>query len=201
MIRNAIFDFGQVLVHFEPTEMVKKYASSPEDAALLAEIVFDRLYWDRLDSGTISNEETIAGIKGRLPERLHEPAEQCYYNWIYNIPEIDGMRALLKKIKEEYGIRLFLLSNISQYFAEHAHEIPILEEFEQCFFSSVCGLEKPNPEFFEFLLQKCGLEASETIFVDDNANNIRGASSLGITTYQFDKNAEELEQFLDTLLK
>ena len=60
MIKNVVFDFGQVLVRFEPSYMVGQYVSDPIDAKLLEEVVFDRLYWDRLDAGTISNEEVIA---------------------------------------------------------------------------------------------------------------------------------------------
>jgi putative hydrolase of the HAD superfamily len=79
-INNVIFDFGQVLVHFEPSYMVGVYVSDENDKALLEEVVFDRLYWDRLDKGTISNEETVSLIKERLPERLWDVSEKIYYN-------------------------------------------------------------------------------------------------------------------------
>ena len=63
MIKNIVFDFGQVLVHFEPKYMVGVYVDDKDDAKLLEEVVFDRLYWDRLDAGTISNEETVEEIQ------------------------------------------------------------------------------------------------------------------------------------------
>ena len=56
-VKNVVFDFGQVLVHFDPSYMVGRYVSDEEDAALIAEVLFDRLYWDRLDAGTISDAE------------------------------------------------------------------------------------------------------------------------------------------------
>ena len=48
-IKNVVFDFGQVMVYFNPKYMVGVYVKDKDDAALLEEVVFDRLYWDRLD--------------------------------------------------------------------------------------------------------------------------------------------------------
>ena len=60
MIKNVVFDFGQVLVHFDPKYMTEQYVKNTEDAKLVEEVVFDRMYWDKLDLGTISNEETVS---------------------------------------------------------------------------------------------------------------------------------------------
>ena len=97
MIKNVVFDFGKVMVHFEPRYMVEQYVTESEDVALLEEVLFDRLYWDRADAGTITDEEVIAACKTRLPERLHAVAERIYWNWIYHLPEIDGMRMLVQR--------------------------------------------------------------------------------------------------------
>ncbi len=200
MIKNVVFDFGQVLVHFEPLYMTKRYISDDKDAQLAADIIFDRIYWDKLDEGTIENEEVEADIARRLPERLVSDAILAYRNWIYNIPEIDGMRALAQKIKREKGVRVFVLSNISRYFAEHAHEIEILKEAEKCIFSAVCGHIKPHADMFDYLCRTCDILPDETIFIDDNEKNIKGADAFGIHTYLFDGNVEKLAQHLDRLL-
>ena len=63
MIKNVVFDFGQVLVHFEPSYMVGKYVQDAEDKPLLEDVLFDRLYWDRLDEGTITDEEVLAACQ------------------------------------------------------------------------------------------------------------------------------------------
>ena len=200
MIKNVVFDFGQVMVHFEPSYMVGKYVSDERDAALLEEVIFDRLYWDRLDEGTISDEAVVDACLARLPERLHPYVPDIYYNWIYNIPEIEGMGELVDYIKDTYGVRTFLLSNISVYFADHAGEIPVLSKFERCIFSAVCGSVKPNPEIFEYLCASCGISAWETAFVDDNPKNIRGAQDFGITGILFDGDVNGLRKYLDSLL-
>ena len=195
MIRNVVFDFGQVMVHFEPAYMVAKYIDDPTDRALMEEVLFDRLYWDKLDQGTITNEEVIAASRARLPKHLHDAVETVYYNWIYNIPEIEGMRELVRELRGK-GFHVYLLSNISTYFAAHAHEIPCLAEFEDCVFSAVCGKVKPNAEIFAYLCGRNGLNPTECIFIDDNAANIAGAEAFGIQGYLFDGDVNRLKAYL-----
>lgn len=198
-MKYVIFDFGQVLVHFEPSYIVKKYVNDPVDAALLSHIAFDRLYWDRLDAGTITDAEVVDAIKARLPERLGGVVEQIYYNWIYNIPEMEGMRELILHVKQDLGVPVYVLSNISSYFAAHAHEIPILELVDGCVFSAVCGMTKPNADIFEHICQKFGLEPTEAVFIDDNPANVHTARQLGMQGYVFDGDADRLRTWLDQI--
>ena len=199
MIKNVVFDFGQVLVHFEPSYMVGVYCKDEADKALLEEVIFDRLYWDKLDMGTISNEETLLGIKSRIPERLWELADKIYYNWVYNIPEIDGMSELIDYIKAK-GIKTYLLSNISKYFAEHINEIPILIKLDGLVMSGPIGIVKPSRDIFNHLCTKFNISPSETIFVDDRTDNIEGAKKFGIKGYVFDGDSKKLKAYLDEIL-
>ena len=200
-IKNVIFDFGQVIVHFEPEYMVGKYVQDEDDKALLCEVLFDRLYWDKLDAGTITDEETLAAAFSRIPERLHGVAEEIYYNWIYNIPEIDGMRDVVRYLKEKYGVRVLLLSNISKYFASHRDEIPVLGEFEYCVFSGLIGVTKPSKAIFDHLCAVCNVKPEESVFIDDNVNNINASKSFGFNGYVFDGSAKKLKEYLDKILK
>ena len=197
MIKNAVFDFGQVIVRFEPSYMVGKYVSDKDDAELLEKVIFDRLYWDRLDRGDITDEEVMRACRQRLPERLWSVADKIYYNWIYNIPEIEGMRELVVKLRDERGMRVFLLSNICTYFAVHEDEIPVLAEFEKRIYSAVAGRVKPNRDIFEYLCDTCGILPEETVFVDDNTANIAGADAFGIHGYLFDGDVERLYNFFE----
>lgn len=195
MIKNVVFDFGNVLVHFDPLYMTKAYIDNEEDCKLVSEVLFDRLYWDKLDKGTISDAEVIEESCKRLPEHLHEKTALVYNNWYYNLPLFEGMEQLLKKLKEK-NISLFLLSNISKGFAEKSDEIYILKYFEKCIFSAVCGHVKPNMDMFEYMLRECDIKGEETVFVDDNEKNIDGAVSVGINGYLFDGRYEHLEKYL-----
>lgn len=201
MIRNVVFDFGQVLIRFDPKYMVEKYVTDPADSALLQAVVFDRAYWDLLDWGRISDEETVLKCKERLPARLHDAAETIYYNWIYNLPEIEGMRALIDELRSTFGVGIFLLSNISTYFSSHSSEIPILSKIDRCVFSAECGMVKPNADIFAHLCKVCEIKKEETVFIDDNESNVRGAEAFGIRTYPFDGDVAALKKWLWSMLQ
>ncbi len=200
MIKNLIFDFGQVMVSFKRKYMVERFVTDPEDSKLLQKVVFDRLYWDRLDAGTIEDEEVLRLVCERIPEKLHSSARNIYYNWIYNIPEIEGMTDLIREMKEQFDVKVFLLSNISKYFAEHIGEITCLRNFDGFVLSSTCGFIKPNKEIYEHICSKFSLIPEECIFIDDRADNIEGAESYGINGYIFDGNSARLKEHLINLL-
>ena len=47
-------------------------------------------------------------------------------------------------------------------------------------------MAKPDPAIFELLLDRFGLTAPETMFVDDSSDNVRAAESLGMQAIEFD---------------
>lgn len=198
-IKNVVFDYGNVLIEFIPKNMVSKYADSEEDAQLLASVVFDRLYWNKLDNGDITDQEVVADCRRRLPERLGEAAEQAYYNWIYNVPEIKGMRELTRYLKSR-GIRLFILSNNTNYFVAHKDEFSLLDVFDKMVFSAPIKKVKPNADIFDYLCEHCDITPEETVFVDDHPSNIRSARELGFDAYHFDGDASKLKEYLDGVI-
>ncbi len=195
MIRQIVFDFGQVLVHFIPREIIMADVIDEQDIALLEDVVFDRLYWDKLDAGTITDEAFLAEVNTRLPKRLWETTRKIYCNWIYRLREIDGMRELVAELKAA-GVPLCLLSNISHYFADHEAEVPILALIERRFYSARLGMTKPHADIFEHVCRECGFVPQETLFVDDSEKNIAGAKAVGYQTYLFDGDAAALRAWL-----
>lgn len=199
MIKNCIFDFGQVIVHFDTYYMTSKFIENEEDIKLAQDVIFDRFYWDKLDAGTITDDQVADGIKSRLPERLREKAVKVYENWYHNLPLFDGIEQLIKDLKAE-GRKIFLLSNISIGFAENYQKNPeinrVLSMFDGLVFSGPLGLTKPNAEIFEHLLDTYGLNPQETIFIDDSEKNIIGAKNVGIKAHLFDGDIEKLKMEL-----
>ena len=197
--KNYIFDFGKVIVHYDTMYMTKAYISDPEAATLVSSVIFDRLYWDPLDDGTITDEALKEACHARLPKHLHQLADAAYDNWFFHLPLISGMPELIADIKKSGG-KLYLLSNISIGFAEQYHKVP---EFKQLFslfdglvFSGPLGIVKPSPEIFHHLMDQHGLLAEECIFIDDSEKNIAGAEAVGIQGYLFDGDAAKLRATL-----
>ena len=194
MLKNVIFDFGQVMIRFDGDIMTAPYVKA-EDHAAVRDVVFDRKYFDALDLGTLTDEEAKADFRHRLPERLWETADTVYDNWIRNLPPIEGMAELVRDLKKA-GYGVYLLSNISRYFSSHKEANPVLYEFMDWVFSAEVGLVKPDPAIFRLAVEKFGVNPAETLFVDDNAKNLEGASSVGLSTYLFDGDAARLRAFL-----
>lgn len=199
LIKNYIFDLGQVIVKFDTKYMTSIYFEDEKEAKKAEEVIFDRVYWDKLDDGTITDEEVKEGIRSRLPESFWERACTVYDNWHKNLPFTDGIRELIADIHSSGG-RIFLLSNVSIGFAEKHSEVPefvkLFSKFEGLVFSGPLGIVKPSAEIFLHILNKYYLNADETVFIDDNTKNIAGAKAVGIDAYLFDGNTAKLREYL-----
>ena len=199
MIKNYIFDFGNVLTQFSPRSMTAPYVDNEKDIQIISEAVFDRLYWDRLDRGTITDDEVKAALRKRLSGDMGEVACRVYDDWIVNLTPIDGMEQLVRDIKDA-GNGLYLLSDISRGFAQDYGRSRWIKElfslFDGFVFSGVVGMVKPQREIFEHLLSTYDLAGDECIFIDDRVQNVEGAERMGIHGYRFDGNAEKLRETL-----
>lgn len=199
MIKNYIFDFGNVFAEFIPEKLCAPYVEEGEGKKRIVDAVFSREYWDKLDSGEYDDNEAKAEIKKRLSEDEGELALRIFDAWIGNMAPIDGMRELLSEIKKT-DKKLYLLSNISKDFAKTYHNYPwiseLFEKFDGLVFSGTIGMIKPSPEIFGYVLDKFGLKAEESLFIDDSLQNIKGAESIGIKGYLFDGDADKLRIYL-----
>lgn len=200
MIKNYIFDFGNVLGEFYPERLTAPYVEDLEERRIVSEVAFDRLYWDRLDDGSITDEEVKDGIRSRLPKPLAEKGCTVYDNWIRSMTPVPQMEELIEDIAKT-DKKLFLISNISTGFAENYGEVQwidrLFSHFDGLVFSGVVKLLKPHAEIFEYLLNKYDLKAEECLFIDDNAANIQGAKSAGIGGYLFDGDAKKLREYMN----
>lgn len=88
--------------------------------------------------------------------------------------------------------RMFLLSNTNtlhihcverDFHSRYPDRKPFLQHFEKAYLSHELHLRKPQPEIYAHVLQDAGLDAAETLFIDDRAENIAAAAALGIRTH------------------
>ena len=199
MINNYIFDFGNVLGGYDPLKLSLCCVGDKERAKLLSEIVFDRLYWDKMDNGSYTEEDVKELLKERLDGDLYDDACRIMDGWVANLEKINNMCTLTKDIKES-GKKIYLLSNISRGFSANYTKTPwineLLSRFDGLVFSGDIGMVKPNAEIFEYILKNYGLKAEECIFIDDSEKNIVGCEAVGIKGYLFDGDADKLRKHL-----
>ncbi len=197
--KNYIFDFGNVLVHYVPEWIARPYLPDEAERAQVSAVVFDRLYCDKLDAGTLTEKQAREAFRARLPEHLYEKACAVQAHWVENMPPIEGMKELVQAIKARGG-KLYLLSNISVEFTERYEAVPHIKEvlalFDGLVFSGPIRMVKPKKEIFHHLLERFDLRAEDCIFIDDSPMNIQGAKECGIAGYLFDGDAEKLRKYL-----
>ena len=98
MIKNYIFDFGNVLAEFYPDKLTAPFVKDEETNKRIREVAFDRLYWDKLDSGDITDEEVKNAIRSRLSEEDSKIACLVYDNWVKSMTPVKDMGKLVKDI-------------------------------------------------------------------------------------------------------
>ena len=103
----------------------------------------------------------------------------------------------LERLSHKY--RLFLLSNTDEiHIAKFEHKMgyTFAREFYQCFekvyFSFEIGYRKPEPEAFNYILNKHGLNPKRTLFIDDKKQNTDIASSLGMHVWNLQVGQEDV---------
>jgi len=196
MIRNLIFDFGNVVIRFDPEYIVSQTTKDPQEHHTLVSTIFEQIYFESYDIGLKSPEEHKNDVCERLPEALHEKARHIIDTWYQHLPIIDGMERLLNDAKAA-GYRLYILSNINREFLENRHKVKILSLFDGARFSSQIHHIKPDPVIYQSLLCEYQLNAEECLFIDDRQINIDGGKALDIQGYLFDGNAEKLREFIN----
>lgn len=179
MIRNIVFDMGNVLLYFDRDYFISRLGIEGEDKALLKREVFLSLEWARMDRGSMTDAEAAESVCQRLPEHLHEAARKLVQMWDRPILPIDGMYELIEELKAK-GYGIYLLSNAS--FRQHDYwpRIPASRFFDGTMISADEKVVKPQPEIYRLLLERFHLQAEECFFIDDVPANIEGAFYCGI---------------------
>ena len=95
-----------------------------------------------------------------------------------------GTVALIKDLAAA-GRPLALLSNAPGELAEAISGLPVAAYFGHLLFSCQLKHAKPDPECYNRALARLGASAEDVIFVDDRAENVAAAATLGLRSVHF----------------
>jgi putative hydrolase of the HAD superfamily len=199
MIRNIIFDIGNVLSAFRWEEFLKEKG-------------FDRDMIERIGRASVLTDDWYEFDKGALPD------EKVIDLFIENDPEIEvelhkafdnveGMVALypytldwIKKYKSA-GYKVFYLSNFS-YKAETQcpESVSFIPLTDGGILSYKVKLTKPDSKIYELLLSRYDLKAEECIFIDDTSKNVAAAEKIGIHGIRFES-FEQADREIGDIIK
>ena len=189
MIKNLLLDMGGVILDVSYQRVIETFKSYGIEN-------FDKVYTqakqveiiDLFEEGKCSAGEFRDGVRKLVGKELSdEQIDKAWFSMILEIPR-DAIQ-LLGVLKLKY--RLFLFSNTNVLHIEY-----LKKEFERqlgfdlfncvfdkAFFSNEIHHRKPHPESFKYVLEQAGIEAEETLFIDDSKQHLEGASKVGLNTY------------------
>ena len=195
MIRHIVFDMGQVLVQFSAGLFSERLRLSAEDAELIRREVLTTVEWVRMDRGTISDDDALARMCARLPQRLHDTAAYLVRRWNDPIVPVPGMADVARDLKAA-GYDLYLLSNAATRQHTYWHNIPGSEYFSGTFISADYHLLKPEDAIYQAFFKKFGPKPEECLFIDDSAPNIEASENAGMAGIVFHGDAARLRRQL-----
>jgi len=184
-IKAIIFDFGGVLLDWDPRYLYQHYFPEQPQAMdqFLAEINF--FEWNAKQDQGRPFSEGIAELSSQFPQ--YTKLIQTYYDrWEESISgPIHGTVELLHQLKQK-GYPLFGLSNWSaETYPRARRKYAFFSLFDEVILSGDVKLNKPDPAIFKLFLNKTGYQASQCLLIDDSGTNIETAIELGFIAIQF----------------
>ncbi|MBI5932216.1 MAG: HAD family phosphatase [Chloroflexi bacterium] len=196
-IQAIIFDFGGVLIEWDPRNLYRQCFQTPEQMErFLTDVNFSQ--WNlQFDKG-VPFAEGIAELSAQFPHYatyIHALGTR----WEETLGDsIRGAVDILRELQRA-GYPLYALSNWSaETFPIARRKFDFFDAFREIVLSGEVKMIKPERGIFELMLQKIGRPAHECLFIDDAQANVEAARALGITSILF-HSPDELEMDLKAL--
>jgi putative hydrolase of the HAD superfamily len=202
MIRNIVFDLGNVLISFRPAEYLEKNNYPPEIRKTILTDIFGSQEWLLLDKGEISLEEAVERISGKSALKREEIALIFKLRTDIMFP-LESNASVLPGLKEK-GFRLYYLSNFpADIFGEIRNRNGFFGYFDGGIISAEVKHSKPDLTIFNIFFEKYNLKPEESLYIDDIEVNIEAARSAGMKgycTYGSTTISDDLENLIASLI-
>lgn len=182
IIKNIIFDIGNVILNFNVDDVLQKFTSDRNEQKFILDNIINSPEWlgnALIDTGYITRENAIEIVKDRTNHVYDNLITDFWYNY-NNFAKVDeNVLNLIKKLKNN-NYKIYLLSNINPYTYEFVEKSGLFELVDGYVLSYQEHKVKPFVSIYMTLLERYNLIPSESVFIDDNQNNITTGTSLGI---------------------
>ena len=181
MIKNIIFDLGNVIINYDQQAIINRFAKDNEEKEYLMEENFKALEWKRIDLGEIDNDEAVEIINQRHNNKYKELTTDFWHNW-YKLQNInEDIVGIAKELKHK-GYSIYVLSNMANATYDFFKNHDFFKLCDGIVISAQEHLKKPDERIFKTLLDRYNLIAEECLFIDDDDTNksYETANRLGI---------------------
>ena len=198
-IKNVIFDLGGVLIDWNPEYVyLDVFNGDREKMKWFFDEICTMDWNENQDAGYPLQQATEERVK-LFPE--YEEWIRIYYGrWEEMLgKQIDGTVTILKQLIDNPNYKVVALTNWSaETFPIALERFDFLHWFEGIVVSGTEKMRKPFNEIYELTLNRFNIEASQSLFIDDNARNIEAAKKMGVNTIRFN-NPTQLKSELKSL--
>ena len=198
-IKNVIFDLGGVLIDWNPEYVyLDVFNGDREKMKWFFDEICTMDWNENQDAGYPLEKATEERVK-LFPE--YEEWIRIYYGrWEEMLgKQIDGTVTILKQLIDNPNYKVVALTNWSaETFPIALERFDFLHWFEGIVVSGTEKMRKPFNEIYELTINRFNIEASQSLFIDDNARNIEAAKKIGINTIRFN-NPTQLKSELKSL--
>ena len=198
MIKNIVFDIGNVLAGFVWQEYYRSFGFGEEIFEKLADATVRSELWNEMDRGKLSDDQLLEGFIQNDPS-IEKEIREVFRNIKNIIRRYDYAIPWIKELKSR-GYGVYYISNFARKAYEECGEaLDFLEEMDGGILSYRVKLIKPSPLIYQLLCSRYELKAEECVFIDDTVKNVEAAVKDGIkciTFHTLDQVKEELENLL-----
>ena len=198
MIKNIIFDLGNVLISWKPEDYLVENGYSEKERSVILEEVFRSREWLALDNGDITLDEAVKRISGRSGLKTGEIYSVFNLRTRILFPLSENTK-ILPVLKKE-GFRLYYLSNFpGDIFDEVSSKYDFFRNFDGGLISARAKASKPDEKIYRQLFLHYSLLPEESLFIDDTHANVFSAGQLGVSVIHLSEPTllkQKLEEFL-----
>ena len=182
MIKNIIFDIGNVILNFNLVKVLSAFTQNEDEQKFIFENIINSPEWlgyALIDTGYITREDAIEIVKDRT-NHANDKLVSDFWNTYNDYALVDkNVIDLIKKLKDN-NYTIYLLSNINPYTYDFVKTSGLFDIVDGYVLSYLEHQIKPYESIYKTLINRYNLNTNECLFIDDKEVNVKTANRLGI---------------------
>lgn len=199
MIRNIVFDIGNVIWEKTPKIILKDIDIDEEMKEIIEKNIFDNPLWIKLDMGIYNINSYFEVIRDTLPANIHDIAKEILTELYKNRKFNNEIIELIRKLDKKYNIYILSDNNIDYY--EYLKTTELNKYIDGWCVSAMYNEIKKDKKLFEIFFEKYKLKPEECYFIDDKISNIEIGKSFGMNGFVLDWEENTFNDLINDMRK
>ena len=182
MIKNIVFDIGNVILNFDLDDVLPAFTKNKEEQRFILDNIINSPEWlgnALIDTGYVKREDVIEIVKDRT-NHTNDKLISDFWNTYNDYAKVDEKVINLIKQLKNNNYNIYLLSNINPYTHDFVKTSGLFDIVDGYVLSYLEHKIKPYESIYKTLLSRYNLNSDECLFIDDKEENVLTANKLGI---------------------